>query len=131
MYSDIQHFLASPAFGVAGASKDRNKFGNKVLRCYLQHKKNVIPINPYEKILEGKPCVHRIADLPNEVESLSIVTPPPVTEQLVEQAIRKGIKNIWMQPGAESELAIRNCKQHHINVIASGPCILQTLGFKE
>lgn len=124
----IKKFLSSPAFAVAGASKDQNKFGNKVLRCYLQHKMKVYPINPREKMLEGVPCVAKIADLPAEVESLSIVTPPPITEQIVEQAITKGIKNIWMQPGAESELAIRNCKMHNINVIANGPCILRTLG---
>ena len=33
----IEQFLASPAFGVVGASTNRHKFGNKVLRCYLQH----------------------------------------------------------------------------------------------
>ncbi|MHB1947339.1 MAG: CoA-binding protein [Gammaproteobacteria bacterium] len=129
MTDSIQTFLASAAFAVAGASKDKNKFGNKVLRCYIQHKKRVYPVNPHETMLEGVPCVNKIADLPDDVESLSIVTPPPITEKIVEQAIKKGtIKNIWMQPGAESELAIRNCKMHHINVIANGPCLLVTLG---
>jgi hypothetical protein len=33
----IAEFLAAPAFGVAGASKNRDKYGNKVLRCYLQN----------------------------------------------------------------------------------------------
>lgn len=131
MSPEIQKFLASPAFGVAGASNDPNKFGNKVVRCYLQNNKKVYPINPNEKMVEGLPCVSKVTDLPTEVASLSIVTPPSVTEKIVEQAISKGIKNIWMQPGAESELAIQNCKIHHINVIAGGPCILATLGFKE
>lgn len=129
MSDPIKTFLAAPAFAVAGASKDPSKFGNKVLRCYIKHQKKIYPVNPHETMLEGVPCVHTIADLPNDVESLSIVTPPPITEKLVEQAIKKGtIKSIWMQPGAESELAIRNCKMHNINVIANGPCILKTLG---
>lgn len=131
MDPNIERFLAAKAFAVGGASKDPQKFGNKVLRCYIQNAKKVYPINPNEKMIENVPCVSKIADLPPEVESLSIVTPPPITEKLVEQAITKGIKNIWMQPGAESELAIQNCKMHHINVIAGGPCILVTLGFKE
>lgn len=131
MTNQIKQFLSSTAFAVAGASKDRQKFGNKVLRCYLQHDKKVYPINPHEAILEGVTCVKLIADLPSDVNSLSIVTPPKVTEKLVQQAIDKGIKNIWMQPGAESDLAIENCKTHNINVIAGGPCILQTLGFDD
>lgn len=128
MKPEIEEFFTSTAFAVAGASKDHTKFGNKVLRCYLQHKMKVIPVNPHEKILEGIHCVNRIADLPPEVNSLSIVTPPTVTETIVNEAIKKGIKNIWMQPGAESDTAIQNCKKHHINVIAGGPCILATLG---
>ncbi|NTW85299.1 MAG: CoA-binding protein, partial [Holophagaceae bacterium] len=33
----IQAFLASDSFAVVGASVDRSKYGNKVLRCYQQH----------------------------------------------------------------------------------------------
>lgn len=128
---DIQKFLSSKAFAVVGASSNRHKFGNKVLRCYLQNKLTVYPVHPNEKILEGIPCISSINELPKEVESISIVTPPAITEKIVEQAILKGIKNIWMQPGAESGLAILTCKKHKINCIAEGPCILVTLNFKE
>jgi predicted CoA-binding protein len=34
-------------------------------------------------------------------ESLSIVTPPHVTREVIRQAIAAGVRNIWMQPGAE------------------------------
>jgi predicted CoA-binding protein len=128
---DIQKFLASKAFAVAGASPNRHKFGNKVLRCYIQNGKKVYPIHLKENTIEGLSCIKTILELPDEVESLSIVTPPPITEQIVEQALQKGIKHIWMQPGAESGIAILNCKRHHINLIANGPCILLTLNFKE
>lgn len=131
MNNSIQLFLSSPAFGVAGASSNRDKFGNKVLRCYLQHHKRAYPINPNEANIEGIPTVKHVDELPKEVQSLSIITPPPITEKIVEQAIKKGIKNIWMQPGAESQTAIENCKAHNINVIAGGPCILVELGFAD
>ena len=48
MNSSIKLFLSSPAFAVAGASNNRKKYGNKVLRCYLQNHKKVYPINPHE-----------------------------------------------------------------------------------
>jgi predicted CoA-binding protein len=128
---DLQKFFSSPAYAVVGASADRRKFGNKVLRCYLQQNKTVYPVNPHEKIIEGVACVHQISDLPDNVKSISIITPPAVTEKIVEQAIKKGIQNIWMQPGAESDLAVQLCKQHHINVIADGRCILVELNFHE
>ena len=127
----IKLFLAATAFGVAGASSRRHKYGNKVLRCYLQHHKTVYPLNPIEKSIEGLPCLKDVNELPNEVTSLSIITPPAVTERIVEQAIATGIKNIWMQPGAESETAINLCLKNNINLIAQGPCILVVLGFTE
>jgi uncharacterized protein len=91
----IQQFFNSKAFGVVGASNNREKYGNKVLRCYIQHHKNVCPVNPNEEKIEEIPCVSSVAELPDNVKSLSIITPPSVTEKIVAQAIDKGIKNIW------------------------------------
>jgi predicted CoA-binding protein len=124
-------FFASKVFGVVGASANRDKFGNKVLRVYLQHGKKVIPINPREKEIEGIPCVAGIQDLPSEVKSISVITPPAVTEQVVDMAIAKGVENIWMQPGAESSVAVDKCRKNNINVIADGSCILVVLGYRE
>lgn len=127
----IETFLASPAIGVVGASANRHKYGNKVLRCYQQHGRRVIPVNPNESEIEGATCVAVIADLPIEVKSISMITPPQVTELLVPLAIEKGIKNIWMQPGAESPGAVALCGQHGVNVIADGSCILVVLGYHD
>ena len=49
----LDKFFASEAFGVVGASANRDKYGNKVLRVYLQHGKKVIPVNPREQEIEG------------------------------------------------------------------------------
>ena len=125
----IEQFLQSPEFAVIGASSNRNKYGNKVLRCYMQHNMTVYPVHPIEQLVEDLPVFSSVSELPNEVNSISIITPPRVTEEVVKQAISKGIKNIWMQPGAESERAIQTCLDHKVNVIAKGPCILVLLGF--
>ncbi len=125
----IEKFLQSPAFGVVGASTDRHKYGNKVLRCYVQNGRKAIPVNPKEKEVEGIASVAGVADLPGEVQSISIITPPPVTEKVVEAAIVKGIRNIWMQPGAESANAVEKARAAGVNVIADGSCVLVVLGF--
>lgn len=127
----IDQFLGSPAFGVAGASSKRHKYGNKVLRCYLQNGRRAIPINPVEKEIEGEAVVARVADLPEEVKSLSLITPPQVTERIVEEAVASGIRNIWMQPGAESAKAIAYCEEQGVNLIADGSCVLVVLGYHE
>jgi predicted CoA-binding protein len=129
--NQIQQFLASPAFGVVGASTNREKYGNKVLRCYLQNGKRAIPVNPNDAQIEGIPCAASISDLPSDVQSISMITPPAVTEKLVPLAIAKGIKNIWMQPGAEHPEAVALCQAAGINVIADGSCLLVVLGYSE
>lgn len=127
----IQQFLAVPAFGVVGASTNRDKYGNKVLRCYLQSGRKAIPVNPNEAEIEGAVCVTAITDLPDDVQSISMITPPVVTAKLVPLAIEKGIKNIWMQPGAEHPDAVALCREKGINIIADGSCLLVVLGFHE
>ena len=107
----IARFLSSPAYGVVGASSRRHKYGNKVLRCYQQNGRRAIPVNPREQVIEGAGCVASVLDLPDDVKSISVITPPAVTERVVQQAISKGIENVWMQPGAESEASVEACRR--------------------
>ena len=130
-HDPVARFLESPAYGVVGASPHRHKYGNKVLRCYQLNGRTVVPVNPVEAEIEGVACVKSVSELPAEVQSLSIITPPQVTDQVVEQAITRGIRNIWMQPGAQSAAAIAACEQAGINVIADGSCVLVVLGYRE
>jgi predicted CoA-binding protein len=65
------------------------------------------------------------------VHGVSIITPPPVTERVVEDAHSAGITRLWMQPGAESPRAIERCAELGIDVIAGGPCLLVVLGYRE
>ena len=127
----IETFLEAGSFGVVGASRNPDKYGNKVLRCYLQNRYPAIPVNPVEQEIEGLSCVASVSDLPEHVTSISVITPPQVTEKVVEQAIASGIKNLWMQPGAESEAAVAAAQAAGLNVIADGSCLLVVLGYRE
>jgi len=127
----IGRFLSSPAYGVVGASSRRHKYGNKVLRCYQQNGRRAIPVNPRESQIEGVACVASVGDLPDDVKSISVITPPAVTERIVQDAIARGIENVWMQPGAENAAAVEACRTAGINVIADGSCVLVVLGYRE
>ena len=129
---DIARFLAEGPWAVAGASNDRAKFGNKVLRSYLAAGKGpVYPLNPREENVEGQTAYADLAALPESVRALSIVTPPPITDRVVEEAIAQGVEYLWMQPGAESESAIEAARAQGLTVIAHGPCLLVELGFPD
>lgn len=127
----IQSFLASGPFAVVGASADRSKYGNKVLRCYQQHGREVYPINPKAPEVEGLKAYPSLAALPVPVPAISVITPPAATEQVVREAAAAGVKHVWMQPGAESDAAIRTAESLGMSVIASGPCLLVVMGYHE
>jgi len=127
----IEQFFTSPVFGVVGASTNRDKYGNKVLRCYQMNNLQAIPVHPIEQKIEGLDCVASVAALPADVQSISIITPPQITEKIVAQAAARGIKNIWMQIGSESPAAVKYCEEQGINVIADGSCVLVVLGYHE
>lgn len=127
----IEQFLDGAPHAVVGASRDRSKYGNKVLRAYLQTNRAVFPVNPTADIVEGLTAYPELTQLPEAVFGISIITPPKVTRTVVEQAGQLGIKNVWMQPGAESDAAIGCAERLGMNVIAGGPCILVALGYRE
>lgn len=127
----IETFFAGNCFAVVGASADRAKYGNKVLRSYIQAGRRVFPVNPRVDSVEGLPAYPDLASLPERVHGVSIITPPGVTIGIVEQAARAGIRHLWMQPGAESEAAIARAGELGLNLIHSGPCVLVKQGFRD
>jgi len=129
--SDIQEFLAGPPFVVVGASNNREKYGAKVLAAYLQSDLPVHPVNPREATVQGLRCYASVRDVPPPIGGVSIITPPAVTPQVVEDCIAAGARAVWMQPGAENPQAIERARQAGLRVIANGPCILVALRYRE
>jgi len=127
----IAEFLSGSPHAVVGASRNRDKYGNKVLRAYLQNRRVVFPVHPSLDEIEGLAAFHDLASLPQAVHGVSIITPPRVTERVVADAVQLGIKFIWMQPGAESEQAVEVAEQAGLHVIWGEPCILVALRFRE
>ena len=127
----IRSFLAHQRFAVVGASVQRHKFGNKVLRCYAQHKLQVTPINPSEADIEGLTCLASLGELEGSAgeTAVSIVTPPHVTLGVVAEAARAGVTHVWLQPGSENAAVLRSCETLGLTHIFGGPCLLTELGF--
>ena len=128
--NNIEVFLNASTFAVAGASQDRSKYGNKVFRAIVASGRTVHPLNPTAVEVEGHPAFASIADLLIVRESLSIVTPPHVTREVIQQAIAAGVKNIRMQPGAEDDKASQAAREAGLKVIDDGSCVLVLLAIE-
>ena len=127
----ISRFLDGTPHAVVGASLNRAKYGNKVLRAYLQASRAVIPIHPTATEIEGIKAYPDLMSMHAAVHGISIVTPPETSLTIVRQAARCGIKHLWLQPGAENDAALDVAKNLGLSVISSGPCILVTLQYHD
>ena len=124
MYEDlIGEFLAQKSFGVVGSFRNESKYAYKILKDLKQKGYRVYPINPRIDEVEEIKCYPTVLDLPVVVDVMDIVTPPLATEKIIEQCHIKGITRIWLQPGAESEIAIRFCIENNIKVIYNA-CVM-------
>ena len=127
----IELFLEGDPHAVVGASRDRAKYGNKVLRCYMQAERDVFPVNSNATEIEGLLAYPDLASLPTAVHGISVITPPKQTEAIIAQAGELGIQHVWLQPGSESDAAVSLARELGMNTIFGGPCILVTLHFHE
>ncbi|CAK9049653.1 Enoyl-CoA hydratase domain-containing protein 3 [Durusdinium trenchii] len=128
----VSGFLQAPhGFAVVGASAERQKFGNKVLRCYLQHGLSAVPVSLTQTVIEGLPCISSLKDLGRDAEhyGVSVITPPKVTLQLLDLAKELKIQRLWLQPGSESPEVLQRAEELQLGLIHSGPCLLVELGF--
>ena len=87
---------------IIGASADRTKFSNKAVRAFVRQGYTVIPIHPKETEIEGLKAYKSVVDVPGPIDMASLYVPPVVGERVLEEVARKGITELWVNPGAES-----------------------------
>jgi predicted CoA-binding protein len=115
----IDDFVNRRVWAVVGASQDRNKFGYRVFDALRQADYTVYPVNPKGGELDGVTVYPSpsLVDLPETPEVVDLVVPPAVTEQVVQEMHRLGLQRVWMQPGSESQTAIRYCEEHGLQAV--------------
>lgn len=112
---------------IIGASRDRAKFGNKSVRAHHQRGYEVYPVNPAVAEIEGLRCYASIEDVPVPLDRVSFYVPPDIGMTLIEAVARKQPKEVFLNPGAESEALIQKAKSLGLNVIVA--CSILDVGF--
>ena len=115
--------MKQKSFAVAGSFKDESKYAYRILKLLLAKGKEVYPVNPSVEEVEERKAYKSVKDIPSDVDAASLVTPPQAGEKIVRQCLEKNIKKVWFQPGAESEAAVKFCRDNGIDVI-HGLCVM-------
>lgn len=114
----IDEMLAQKTWAIVGVSSDESKYGYRIFKTLKdQGDYEVYPVNPKLESVEGVRCYPDLSSLPKIPAVVNLVVPPAVTEKVVEEGIRLGVKYFWMQPGAESERAISMAEEVGLKVV--------------
>ncbi len=84
----------------------------------------IIPVNPVELQVLGQPCYPDLDAVPETIDIVDIFRRPEFVPEIVEAAIRKGAKVIWMQEGVVHEGAALRAAEAGLAVVMDR-CILK------
>jgi uncharacterized protein len=134
----VQDFLDQEKIAVVGVSDKRESGCNEVYKRFKEAGYTVYPVNPRLESYEGAPCYPDLHAIPEKPDGVFILANPKVTDQIVQQCVDLGVKQVWMhcmmgtKPGLAASMtsvspeAVQLCRENGITVIP-GSCPNQFL----
>jgi len=126
MEQEILDKFINPDFiyAIAGATKNHEKYGYKVLIDLKNKGYNVIPINPnYNEIL-GLKCYPDLISLDDRPDVVVLVVGEKNAQKIVQDCVELNLNRIWFQPGSEYDQAVKMAKTAGFEIMV-GECIMQ------
>jgi predicted CoA-binding protein len=104
---------------VIGASADRAKYGNKALRAYERQGYRVIAINPNEAEVEGHRTYRSVLDVTEPIDMATVYVPPAIGVLILDEIAKKGIPEVWLNPGADEPEVVARARELGLNTIVA------------
>ncbi len=123
MNQAIVDFTAGKRIAVAGVSRSGKGFGNIVCKELASRGYEVFPVNPHADVINGVPCYPSLAPLAGRVDGVLVCVPAQEGANVLREAASAGIRNVWIQQGADSPELIALAQTLGLNMV-SGKCIL-------
>lgn len=111
---------------VIGASSIRRKYGNKAVRAFRQQGYDVFPVNPNEAEVEGLRTYASILDVPEPLDMVTFYVPPSVGVTIIDDVAKTGVKEVWLNPGSESQELIARARSLGLEPILA--CSVMAIG---
>lgn len=120
----IDEFVTGRTMAIVGVSADGKKgFGNAAYTELKARGYRVLPVHPKASRIQGDQCWPSLAALPEPVERLLVSVSPGQAETVVREAATAGVRQVWLQQGAESPRVLDACREAGIHAV-HGHCIL-------
>jgi len=93
---------------VAGASRDRAKFGYRAVRAYAKRGHDVYAVNPGATSIEGLPCFALVMEVKGPVDRLLVYLPAAAALGVLrEGAARNDVAEVWPNPGVDDPRVVQ------------------------
>ena len=122
----VKDFIAGKSFAVVGVSRNDKKFGSAIYTDLKDRGYTVYPVNPNLNEFNGSPCFANVGAINDKVDGVIVCVPTAKGEQVVKDTAAAGIKQIWLQQGADSPELVKLARSLNLNTV-SGKCILMYL----
>jgi uncharacterized protein len=109
---------------IVGLSSKPMRPSHGVSSYMKSHGYHIIPVNPHEQSVLGEKAYASLDDVPEAFEVVVIFRRSEYVSEVVDAAIHKGAKVIWMQEGVTNEEAATRARLAGIQVIQDR-CILK------
>ncbi len=114
---DIRKIFSLKNVAVVGMSKNEGKAAHYVPKYLSQQGYNIMPINPTaDQILERK-SYHTIEEVDQLIDIVDVFRPSDQVLPVVQQAIKKKPKVIWLQEGIHNAEAEELAQKAGIQVV--------------
>jgi uncharacterized protein len=109
---------------VVGLSSRTYRASYGVSRYMQRAGYRIIPVNPRETEVLGEKAYPSLDDVPESFEIVNIFRRPEFVPDIVEAAIRRQARVVWMQQGVIHEAAAQRARAAGLDVVMD-LCILQ------
>ena len=124
----MKHFSeilrSARTIAVVGVSSKRFRPSYGVTEYMQRAGYRIIPVNPQETEVLGEKSYPDLDSVPGPIDIVDIFRRSEFVPEIVEAAIRKGAKLVWMQEGVVHEQAARRAQAAGLAVVMDH-CILK------
>lgn len=111
---------------IVGASPKADRPSYRIMKFLLQRGYEAIPIRRGVREILGQGCYPTVGEVPGDIDLVLIFRRSKEVPPIVEDAIAKGAKAVWMQEGIVSPEAFQRAKRAGLRAVM-GQCIYKRL----
>ena len=113
----VERVLGLQTWAVVGLSNDRSREAYGVAAFLQRQGRRIVPVHPRAETVHGEQGYAKLADIPFEVDVVDLFVRSELAGPVVDEAVEKGAKAVWMQLGVVDPAAAQRAEAAGLDVV--------------